>query len=295
MIWDFAQLLAYSLVTGSIYALFALSFVTYYRVSRRFDLLFAAYFTVGCYFSTAVSTDNLTVVLCCLPVLMGAVAAMAALVESIIYRPIETWSNSPLLCLIASLGLYFMATNILALLFGDSAISAFPQLATQHFSVGGTPLVLSGGQLASAIIASTLFVVLVIGLTFTNLGLIARAAGENPLLARLQGVRPRFIYLLVVCTAAAFSAAAGVCYSADLPIQPSLGMTILLVAVTIALGSTGRGASAIMLLSFALAALSQASSYFLGSRWAEATTYVLFVLVAIWMGLSQKYVVIRRQ
>jgi branched-chain amino acid transport system permease protein len=273
-----SQLLVLTAVRGLNYALFALAFALYFRLTHRFDILFAGFFSTGAYLFVAMERGVgllLAVVICALlPI------GFVAIAELLVFGPIERWSRSRELPLIASLGAYMIVENSLAAAFGDDAFLAFPSLERPLLrDVAGTALV-TLGQFLSISISLIALAAIHTWYRRTSTGLLARALTSNPTLAVLHGVRPVLTSLLVALVCVGGTIASGITYSLDLELRPTIGLRVLVAAVAITLSSTSMTVPSMVFRGFALAGLEVVGMRILGARWCDAPTYILFLVFA---------------
>ena len=205
------------LATGSIYASLALALVMIFRATEVVNFaqgemaMFATYLcwsllNAGWAYWPAFG----------LTVLLSFIGGL--LLERVLIRPIE---QSPVLTVvIATLGLYLIFNALAVYIFGGVQ-KPFPTPFT------GNPLVVAGfrvgrhtlGQIGVALVVLSFIFVF---FRWTRLGLAMRAAAENPLSARLTGIRVSWMLALGWGLASAFGAIAGMMVAPVLYLDPNM-------------------------------------------------------------------------
>ncbi|HQN09202.1 MAG TPA: hypothetical protein PLL76_18730 [Thermoanaerobaculia bacterium] len=290
------ELLVLSAVTGTNAGLFGLAFLIYVKVNKRFDLLFAAYFVIGAYAALTISEARYGARFV-LGLASGVgVFLMAVLIEKEVHQRITRWTGKTELCLVASLGLYFVVENAIGWLFGDAARTVALPAAARSPTLGNGLVHLSASQLATGFISLAGICALSAWFWMSGRGLLARGAGCNERLAVLHGLRlSRTLYVVAGSTAVAASVS-GAAYTLDLQVYPSVGMRSLLVAVAIALSARQAGPMGVLARAMLLSSLAQLSAFLFGPRWADLSTYAVFLGVVGWVGVRErKLVALRRQ
>jgi branched-chain amino acid transport system permease protein len=238
------QLLANGLVSGSLYALLAVSFSIIFSTTHAFHVAHAAVITVAAY-GTLAGVEWLglghfaAITLGC-----TAAVGIGLIMDIGVYRRLRSKNASPLIQLFASLGLLTIAQNGVSLLFGADA----KVLRDWPAREGGLIL---GARLTSlhwtiVLIALLLCAATIALLHFTRLGRVLRAVAEDPELARVLGVRVNTVIFAAFGIGSTLASAAGILAAYELGLTPTLGFDLLLIGMIAAviggIGSPGGAA-----------------------------------------------------
>jgi len=236
-----AQVLATTLVVASLYALLAAGYVLVYRASRVLNLAQGDMLTLGGYLLFAVAANEGGGPVLAIP----AAAALAALTGFLIYlvlmRPMAGHPVFAAVLVTVTLGILLRAAIVLV--FTDQI-----RHPAQLLGVGNPPRRLPGGAVVSTfdvltvLTAAALFAGLFLFLRLSLLGIQMRAAGERALLASQRGIDFHRLFALAWALAALSGALAGILYSSNVRLEPSLdvlGLKAFAVALVGGLDSLG--------------------------------------------------------
>jgi branched-chain amino acid transport system permease protein len=236
-----AQVLATTLVVASLYALLAAGYVLVYRASRVLNLAQGDMLTLGGYLLFAVAANVGGGPVLAIP----AAAALAALTGFLIYlvlmRPMAGHPVFAAVLVTVTLGILMRAAIVLV--FTDQI-----RHPAQLLGLGNPPRRLPGGAVVSTfdvltvLTAAALFAGLFLFLRLSPLGIQMRAAGERALLASQRGIDFHRLFALAWALAALSGALAGILYSSNVRLEPSLdvlGLKAFAVALVGGLDSLG--------------------------------------------------------
>ena len=205
----FVDLCIQGLIQGAIYALIALGLTLVYGLLRILHVAHAALFTLGGYIGVVVTNGSGSFLLALLTaMLIVGIIGMAS--YRVIYKPLL--SRTPLIALIASIGVFIASEELFRIIFGAYGLSyATPPLK-------GQVELLPGISLSHARI---LVVVLAVGLlsgvgwlaVHTRIGIAARATVVDPAMAASSGVNVETIRYASFFIGSAFAGAAGYRYA----------------------------------------------------------------------------------
>ena len=129
------DLLLQGIVQGAIYALIALGLTLIYGLLRILHVAHAALFTLGGYIGVIVTNETGSLPLA-LIVAMVSVGLLGIVIYRLAYKPLL--DQSPLVALIASIGLFIAFEEVFRLVFGSYGLSfENPPLRTQVNLGGG--------------------------------------------------------------------------------------------------------------------------------------------------------------
>ena len=180
-----AQLVVNGLVNGSHYALLALGFGLVFGTTRITHFAYGPVYALsayGCWLASAKLGAPLWAAVIA-GVATGAVAG--ALAYLVVYRPFERKGSSPLVILIASLGLFIVLENAIGVAFGtDTKVVSAPPAGVYLWG----PLVVTSSQLAQVAALVVLGAGLALYVTRTRFGKAVLAMTDNPEMARVIGI-----------------------------------------------------------------------------------------------------------
>ncbi|MDP9429286.1 MAG: branched-chain amino acid ABC transporter permease [Actinomycetota bacterium] len=183
---QFVNVTLTGLISGSVYAAFALALVLIWRSTRIVN------FAQG---SMAAATSFIALALIqagqsywvALGVSLAAGFLLGAVVERVVIRPVE---NGPELnAVIVTLGLFIAIQALIAMVFGSSFESFPSPFGLRGFTVGGTTIAVTPNSVYVLVAVLLTMLGLVALFRFTRVGLAMRASAFGQEVARLLGVR----------------------------------------------------------------------------------------------------------
>ena len=281
----FVDLCIQGVIQGAIYALIALGLTLVYGLLRILHVAHAALFTLGGYIGVLVTNGSGSFLLA-LMTAMFVVGVVGMSSYKIIYEPLL--KKTPLIALIASIGVFIASEELFRIFFGAYGLSYnTPPLQAQVE-------ILPGISLSQARI---LVVVLAIGLLSgvgwlainTRIGIAARATVVDPPMAASSGVNVEIIRYGSFFLGSAFAGAAGVMVSLlNNLVEPTMGAVPSYKALAIiVLGGLGsvRGA---LVASLALGIIESFGTIYIGhllDRDSIAFAFLIMVLMVRPQGL----------
>ncbi len=231
--WDIFVLqgLAGGLVTGSIYALIALSLVIIYKSTQVINfaggeiVMIAAYIAMFILLSTGLSYW-IVVPLCAL-----ATFAVGVLFERLVLTRVQGRQmpgQSVLVAMvIATVGLSYMLKGVVRPFpYADEVRTLPPMMKIDPVFIG--PVVISRQDIAILVIAVLSMVALFVFFQFTPLGRALRATADNARAAALAGIPVARMRSLVWGLACGLSAVAGILIAPKVLMTPDMGVLIIL-------------------------------------------------------------------
>lgn len=277
-----AQLAVAGIINGSFYALVGAGFGLMLGVTGRFHYAFALVFTLAAYVTSLLETPaGLPVPLAVLGGLLAAIALGVAM-ERFVYRPLARASGplSLLTIFISSLGLTIAGINLITLAW--TAFSRSIELVPlRPMNVGAVSFTTVEALLVAA---AWLLVAALSGLLgFSDLGRSIRAARGNPHLARVLGLDPDTIYLIVFALGSLLCGAAGILDGARFAVQPSMGIRPVMFAFVVAfLGGTRNGPMVVGLAGLFIGLIESLSGLFVSPQWSSLVVFsVLFIYLVL--------------
>lgn len=272
------QLLANGFVNGCLYALLAVSFGLIYNTTRVLHVAHGAAFTTGAYLCYLFL--NLAGLQLWLAATLAVIltAALGVGMELAVYAPLAQRGASPLVAFLSSLGLYVVLINFIAIFFGNEQKILRPGAEkTSHFG----PVILTHIQLAQIIVALIALPAFALFLRHTIWGKVIRAVRDNQTLATVLGINVKLIRIGIFALGSALAGVTAVLTSLDLGMDPQVGMPALLTAaVALIVGGVGTFEGPVVG-GFLLGLLQGLIAWKFSTRWTDALTFVVLILVLI--------------
>ncbi len=283
-----SQILFNILLSFSIYLLVSISFSIIYSSIKFFNFAHAGIISFGAYFAYLFSQQfNLSLFLS-IPIAIFLSILLILIIEFIIYKPLRKKHTTPLLMLIASLGLYVVLQNCISLLWGDNVKS----IRTGEIKVGNEffGAYISNIQLLTIIVSIAFFITFLFFFKFHKLGRKIRAISANAELASIMGINSDKVILWSLGLGSGIAVIAGILVASDTGLTPTMGFNLLLYGVVAmiigGLGSTWGLVGGSLL----LATAQHLGAYYVDSKWMDAIAYIILILFLIWkpLGFSGK-------
>jgi branched-chain amino acid transport system permease protein len=270
------QLLANGVAAGSAFALVALGFSFIYAATRFFNFSHAAVYAFGAY--VAWSLDRflgfpLWVSVGLAVMLAGSLGAVS---EVIIYRPLRERHASPLVLLVASLGLYAVLQNIVSLTFGDQTLDFYAGAIPAIVPIWGARVTVV--QLVTTLASVGSLLAMWLAVRRVRIGSSVRVVASDQELATTVGVDSRVAILFAVTSGSALAGLAGVLVALDVGLVPTMGLNALLMGVVaMIIGGTGDllgAAAGGLLLGLAL----NLSAWKIGTEWQQVVAFGILLI-----------------
>ena len=193
-----------------------------------------------------------------------------------LYIYIRQRARSPLIMLVASLGILLAITAATAIVF-ESAPRPLPD------AFGSEPLTILGGKIKGFnIFAIGVAIVGFVGMLYllkrTSFGRAVRAIGDDEEVSKVVGINTTVVIAIVFFIGAFYAAAAGLLSGHDTAIQPRMGLLLLLKGwIASVVGGIGNIYGAIVG-GFALGMIEQFGIWDLAGEWRDVISFLLLVL-----------------
>jgi branched-chain amino acid transport system permease protein len=198
-----AQLFVNGLVNGSHYALLGLAFGLIFGTTRITHFAFGPVYALSAYGCWLAGTHLSAPLPLALLAGIATGAITGALAYLIVYRPFERRGSSPLVILIASLGLFIVLENAIGVVFGTDT-KVLPAPPAGVFLWG--PLVVTGVQLLQILALTITALLLWLYVTRTRFGKAVLAMTDNPEMARVIGIDTLRVSLVAFALGSAIAA-----------------------------------------------------------------------------------------
>ena len=190
-------------------------------------------------------------------------------------------AKSPLVMLVASLGILLAITAIVTIVFRSTARPLPDPFLSVPWIIGGASI--KGFNVFTIGVALAGFAGLTFMLKQTAFGKAVRAIGDDEEVSKVVGINTTVIIAIVFFIGAAFAALAGVLSGHDTAIQPRMGLLLLLKGwIASVVGGIGNLYGAIVG-GFILGLLEQFGIWDLAGEWKDVISFVvLIVFLAFW-------------
>ncbi len=272
----FSQLLINALIAASIYMLVASGIGLIYSVTRFFHFAQGVIFTFGAYIMYVLNqwVGLPLVISAVLAVPLGGLLGMG--LEFFIYRPLRIKSATPLVLLLASLGVYVVLQNVISLVFGDASRSVRPALVQEGMSVIGARI--THVQSLSILVAFFLLAILFIALSRTRWGRMVRAVVSDAELANISGVDVGSVIFGVSIVASMLVVTGGILQALYVDITPTMGMNALMMGiVVVVIGGIGNIPGAV-LGAILLGVAQQLGIWRISSQWQDTIAFIILLV-----------------
>ncbi len=269
------QLLLNAILATGLYALIGVGFLLIYRTAGFFCFAHAAFVSCGAYAVFAARTGLGVSLLPASLIAVFTVGLLGAGLYLVVFRSLAKRKASPLVQMVASLGIYVMVENALAMTFGDHVTSIRQGVPEFTLSLGGGRL--TGVQGFSLIVETTAIVAVVAILRATRAGRNIRVLGCNPDLAECIGIPQVRTNMMVFGMAAGLGALAGILIALDYDATPTMGMEpFLLGVVSVVLGG-GVSVAGTLVGAACLGVVLQLAAWVVGSQWQQGAAFLLLI------------------
>lgn len=221
------QIVLNGLVNGLLLSCLALGFSIVYLPTRIFFIALGAVYTLVPYILQSVLDAGFHWCFAVIAALaMGIVVSV--LCELLNHRYLEKKKASGSAHLIASLGVYIVIVEVIAIVWGNDPQVLRPGL-DEVYRFGG--VFLARAQFLSALVSIILLATIYTWLQFSDLGLHLRAMADNAIEFALRGFNLYAYRLLVFFLAGGLAATASMLSAYDLGFDPYGGLHMLLLAI----------------------------------------------------------------
>ena len=205
----------------------ALSFSLIFKTVKFFHFAHGIVFTLGAYltllFRSEISLPFYISICFAIVICMFIGGSM----ELGIYKYLRAKRSTPLIHLLASLGIYVLLQNVISILFGDETKSIRSGIIKKGVNILGgyvTPI-----QIVSIVISILLIFGLSIFLQKTTLGKTIKAVSSDPILAEVSGINSNIIFLWSFAIGSGLAGLAGILVALDVDMTPTMGMDALMI------------------------------------------------------------------
>lgn len=271
------QILINSIISGILLSLVAIGFTYIFLVTRVFHLAHGGIYITGAIASWWIvsMTNNLFVAI---GFAIIVVSILIYSIEKAVYLPLNKKQSNQSISLIASMGLFVIIINVLALIFGNQ-VKIFENAPTGSFEFG--QIILTKMQLIQTIVSLLTIVAFYFYLKFTKSSLVWQSVSDNETISKVLGVNTERERVKVLVIGSILACIAAVLKSSEVGIDLQDGMGITLTASVIAILVTRSSLFLIILFSIALSVLQNTVEWFLNAQWKNGITFLVLLLVIL--------------
>lgn len=271
-----------------LYVLISFSFSIVYITSNFFHIAHAITLTFSAYFTYFFSQQLHFPVWLAVLLAIVCATAIGILSEILLYKPLRKYKASPMMLMIASLGLYTVLQNLISMLWGDDTKS----IRTDGIKVGNEfyGAYITDIQIITIAVCIILFGACVVFMNRSSIGRNIRAVASNPELSNIMGISSNRVILLAFGIGSVLVAVAGTLIAFDTDMTPTMGFNWLLYGVVVMIIGGVNSNWGLLCGAILLATSQHFAAYYIGSQWMDAIAYFILILFLIWkpLGFSGK-------
>jgi branched-chain amino acid transport system permease protein len=271
------QILLNSTVAGLILSLVAIGFVYIFRVTKVFHLAHGGVYATGgfsCLWLFVKTGDWFLAALFA----MTMVSLLISVVEKTVYLPLNNKQSNQSISLIASMGVYVVIVNIIALIFGNEN-KFFENPISGAYPFAG--LIFTKIQIVQSAVCLTTLTLLYIYLKYSKSDLVLQSISDNDTIAKVFGINTEKERVKVLILGSVLAAIAAVLKTLEIGIDPQTGMSITLTASVVAILVARLDMRLIIAFSISLTLLQNTIEWFLSAQWRDGITFLLLLLVIL--------------
>ncbi|MCY3913672.1 MAG: branched-chain amino acid ABC transporter permease [Chloroflexi bacterium] len=215
----------------------------------------------------------------------GVSCLLAGAVSLALYRGLYVYmrlrAKSPLIMLVASLGILLAITAIITIIFRAAPRPLPEAFGSDVWTIAGANI--KGFNVFAIGVALAGFAGLLVLLKRTAFGTAVRAIGDDEEVSKVVGINTTVVVAVVFFIGAMFAALAGILSGHDTAIQPRMGLLLLLKGwIASVIGGIGNLHGAIIG-GFALGMIEQFGIWDLAGEWKDVISFVvLIVFLSFW-------------
>jgi branched-chain amino acid transport system permease protein len=277
----FLQLLADGFATGCAVGVVAITFAYVYTTTGIFHVAHAGIYTFSAYIAWYLTARLGVPFIPATAVAMIASAAVGMLIQRAIYQPLAERGASPLVTLIASLGLLAILQNIVAIVFSPNILQFSSSWRLQVVNVG--PLFLSYPQVAVILTSFVIFGGMMWFSSSTLMGQRIRAVASNPQFAAIARLKPKRVFIVVLAIASGLVAVPSILTGVDQAIQPYTSILVLLTAVIAVIAGGIGSMPGAFVIAILISMIQTLLPLWVSGKWSISLTYAVFIVFILVM------------
>jgi branched-chain amino acid transport system permease protein len=228
--WLLIQLGLNGIVTGSLYAILAISFAVIFAPTRTFHFAHGSVYVYGGYFLYQLAMEWRWPLPGAIPAAVVAAGILGVLVDRAVYTPLRKTGAGVMEILLSAFGTFIVMQNVLLLIWkSDPRTVRVPESLKNGIPFG--PLTLTPLDLITVVVAVIVVVGVAVFMRRTRLGKAMRALENDPEVAVMVGISTERVRMAAFFLGSALVAVAAALTALDKGLEPTIGVNALLVAV----------------------------------------------------------------
>jgi len=269
------QIIANGLISGAVLAVLALGFSVVYLPCRVFHIALGGIYALAPYLAMTILRSGGGWPLAVVGSVSSAVV-IGLLCELLNHRRLERRQASSGAQLIASLGVFIILVEVVAITWGNESQTLRAGI-DKVFTFG--ELILTRAQTLSGALSVIILASLFVWLRYTNIGLRLRALADNPVEFGLRGFNVDAHRLLAFGLSGLLAATASLLTAYDVGFDPHGGLHMLVLAVVAVLIGGRESFLGPVVGGVLLGFLRALVVWYLSARWQDVATFLLLALV----------------
>ena len=254
----------------------AFGFTLIYGTMNFFNMAYGANVLIGAY------AFYIFYHLCKIPLILSILLAclittlIMLVVDRVCYygfrqRRVPSWT-----AVVVSMAVNTFFVSIITIIFGSSKVTVLSKIP-KTFELFGTVRI-SSVQLACFLAAVLLMIAITLFLKKAKMGRRIRAISNDKNMARVVGVDVERVFVAIISVSSILASMAGIFYSMDTDLRPTLAATALLKAIVASIvGGVGNIKGA-LIAAFAIGFIENFAILYIGSGWRDAIPLVLIIV-----------------
>lgn len=206
------------------------------------------------------------------------VAVLIWVIDKIIYLPLNKKESNQSISLIASMGLYVVVVNVLALLFGNEN-KTIENSISGSFEFGN--IIFTKVQMIQTVIGILAIATFLIYLKLTKSNLALQSVSDNEAISKVFGINTEKERTKVFIAGSVLACIAAILKTIEFGIDPQAGMSITLTAAVVAILVSRLNVIMIIAFAITLTLLQNLVEWFLDAQWKDGITFLILLFVIL--------------
>lgn len=270
------QFLVNTISICSVFILIAIGFLLIFELVRFFHFAHAVVFTSGAYFTFLFNQLFGLSLYISIPLSILSACLLGSSIELFIYKPLRKKKSTPLILLLASLGIYIVLQNIISMVFGDDTKIIRTWQVVEGLNLFGarvTPV-----QIIIVVTSVVLLILVAFYFNISKTGKAMRAVANDPELANISGINSNKVILTSFAIGSALAGVAGILVSLDVDMTPTMGMNALMMGIVAMIVGGVGSIWGIVLGSLLLALAQNLGVWYISSQWQDAIAFAILLI-----------------
>lgn len=269
-----SQIVVNGLISGAVFAVLALGFSAVYLPCRVFHIALGGIYALTPFVAMTILRAGGGWPLALIGS-AGLAVVIGLLCELLNHRRLEHRQASSGAQLIASLGVFIILVQVVAITWGNET-QILRAGVDRTFAIGG--LILTRAQVLSGTVSAVVLAAVFLWLKFTNIGLRLRALADNPVEFGLRGFNVDAHRLLAFGLSGLLAATAALLMAYDVGFDPHGGLHMLVLAVVAVLIGGRESFLGPVVGGVLLGVLRALVVWYFSARWQDVATFAILAL-----------------